>query len=190
MIPAGRGHRVLGTVLITPFVVGGLAAVIVGITFIGGEGKDHDFGYVLVASGGIMMLVFGAALVSNLRSLRSPGLRLTTEGFDLPKHSFAWSDVEDFQFVHGGEGMGDHLRVVYTNGAEQRRPVRRSAVLDRLGQYTAPLYIRTGRLRHGRSTPPGHHASLEEWRSIRRTTSRAANRSGDTGVPDGRSPSW
>jgi len=142
VIPAGRGHRVLGTVLITPFVVGGLAAVIVGITFIGGEGEDHDFGYVLVASGGIMMLVFGAALVFNLRSPRSPGLRLTTEGFDLPKHSFAWSDVEDFQFVHGGEGMGDHLRVVYTNGAEQRRPVRRSAVLDRLGQYTAPLYIR------------------------------------------------
>ena len=110
MSPAGRGNRILGTVLITPFVLGGLAAVIVGITFIGGEGKDLDFGYVLVASGGIMMLIFGAALVSYRCSLQSPGLRLTTEGFDLPKHSFAWSDVDDFQFVHGGEGMGDHLR--------------------------------------------------------------------------------
>ena len=69
MSPAGRGNRILGTVLITPFVLGGLAAVIVGITFIGGEGKDLDFGYVLVASGGIMMLIFGAALVSYRRSL-------------------------------------------------------------------------------------------------------------------------
>ena len=141
VIPAGRGNRVLGTVLITPFVVGGLAAIIVGITYIGGDGTDHDFGYVLVVLGGIMMLVFGAALVSHLRSLLSPGLRLTTEGFDLPKYSFAWSDVEDFQFVHGGEGVGDHLRVLYTNGAEQRGPVRRSAVLAKLGQRTAPLYI-------------------------------------------------
>jgi hypothetical protein len=94
--------------------------------------------------GGLLALLFGIVLVQEVRVLRSPGLRLTAEGYELNGHMRAWSDVEGFELVGTTSRMKTHILVRYAHGAHLSRGEKVSVALGRLGYFSAPAYIPRG----------------------------------------------
>lgn len=85
-------------------------------------------------------VVTGGMLASALRTLRSPGLRLCAEGFELNGGWLAWTDVQEFRPVADGEtGHITHITAVCRPG----RVSKYNAVRRALGLRAAPtrLYL-------------------------------------------------
>lgn len=168
VIPVNRANGVFGMVATTPFLLAGLAMVVGGfITASGGE----DGGYVAALVGVLATLVFGYAWVRSLRTVRAPGrIRLTPDGFELYQHSFAWTDVEDFQTVRiGGDSPVTFVKVLWAPSAKQHPAIRRSAKLEKFGQSTAPSYLQVDVFDTG---GPPLQEILRRWKVGDRTAGR------------------
>ena len=107
--------------------------------------------FLVVGLGWIAAAVFGYVIYQQVRTLRySTGLRLTSEGFQFEKHTWAWGEIDDFETVHTGGLLPTNLRVVYTPGTEPGAVAKASAALARVGLDTGwlpnylPLTFETG----------------------------------------------
>jgi hypothetical protein len=129
------------TIVCGCFVVFGVAIVIAGLTMEPPSSGEASGGPLLAGMGALLVLLFGFVCVQGIRTMRSTGLRLTVDGFQLNNATYAWSDVEDFRVV--GDGDGDtHVRVGFTSdAAKHSRTVRVSVTLGRLRYYTTPAYL-------------------------------------------------
>ena len=104
-----------------------------------------------------------------MRELRSPGLRLTTDGYELNGRMRAWTDVEGFQLTNGvGLGPTTHILVKYAHGAQLSPAEKRSKALGRLGFYYGPAYIARGSFNAG--GPPLERILRQWWRGDGDTT--------------------
>lgn len=120
VVPYTRGARVI-TIVMAVFTVPGLAVITFGISIVAGGSAN---GYLFVVVGSVLTLIFGAGLVASARALRSPGLRLTADGFEVDGRVSRWADVSDLYFVPGkGESSVDRVCVEYVAGVKRRRAV-------------------------------------------------------------------
>ncbi|MEV3905441.1 hypothetical protein AB0K11_24245 [Mycobacterium sp. NPDC050551] len=166
-----RANGIVGVVATTPFILAGSAMVVAGFVIAAGAPGNVDDGYTFAIIGVLGMAPFCFFFVQSVRTIRSPGrLRLTDQGFDVYKHSFSWTDVEDFHTARtGGDSPTDYVKVVWAPGVEQHPAVRRSARLEKLGQKAAPTYIQFGQFDTG-------GVPLQEILRRWRTGDRAAGR--------------
>ncbi len=157
-----RANGIFGAVATTPFILAGLAMVVAGFIIAAGDTKNASGGFVFVIIGMLPVVLFGYFFVLSVRTIRAPRrLRLTAAGFDLSRHSFAWTDVEDFHSVRtGGDSPTWWVKVLWAPSARQHPAVRRSARLEKLGQSTAPTFIQIGQFDTG-ATPL--QEILREW---------------------------
>lgn len=95
-------------------------------------------GIPLVVIGAMCAAVFALPLAQGVHTLRSPGLRLTSDGFALNSHFIRWADVETFELVGAA---ATHVRVHFVPAVAPSRAAKASLTLGRLGLYTAPAYI-------------------------------------------------
>jgi hypothetical protein len=65
---------------------------------------------VLAGMGALTVLMFGRSLVDVVRSLRSPGLRLSIHGLDYNCFRFGWADIDFGLFDTGNTGLAVILR--------------------------------------------------------------------------------
>lgn len=119
-IPRKRGGSVFAIVMAV-FTIPGLAVITFGISIVAGGSAN---GYLFIVTGSVLTLIFGAGLVSAIQQVRSPGLRLDADGFELDGRLSRWADVSDLYFVPGkGESSVDRVCVVYVAGVKRRRAV-------------------------------------------------------------------
>ncbi|WP_164478657.1 hypothetical protein [Mycolicibacterium stellerae] len=143
VIPAARGDGVFRAAVTGCFVVIGLSVAVGGVVVATSNGGSAG-GYALVAIGVLVTAVFAVPLAQTIGSLTGR-LRLTSNGFEINKHTLVWSDIEGFDTVGGAEtGAVSHLRVRCRADTKQSRALRASSALGRLGYYTAPAYIPVG----------------------------------------------
>jgi hypothetical protein len=143
VIPAARGDAVFRVAVTGCFVMIGLSVAVGGVVAATANGGSAG-GYLLMAIGILVTAVLGVPLAQTIGSLTGP-LRLTSNGFEINKHTYAWSDIEGFDAVGGTEtGTVSHLRLRCRADTKQSRALRASSALGRLGYYTAPAYIPAG----------------------------------------------
>lgn len=98
------------------------------------------------AAVGVFSYFFGARL-RNL--LQSPGLHITSVGFDYGRYTWAWADIDGFATAHPLIG-GPSVRVIYKHGTEPTIRAKVSCALARKGFSTGslptflPLLFETG----------------------------------------------
>ncbi len=166
IIPPARRSWIPRAALGCGFILLGLAVTLLGLTgvWLGvtevadvmRHGRDANLGDVALFLGGgvffagvgvFVALLFVIVLVQEVQVLRSTGLRLTTDGYELNGRMRAWNDVEGFQLV--GQAYGTtHILVRYAGGAHLSRGEELSAALGVVG-YFAPAYIARGRYNTG-----------------------------------------
>jgi hypothetical protein len=89
-------------------------------------------------AGVLLAALFGSFVVSLVLQLISPGLRLTSEGFEIFKYKLAWSEVDDFE-----RAGFFHVRVLYWREHELSPREKLSVALGAVDLYLHPAYIRT-----------------------------------------------
>ncbi len=99
---------------------------------------------IFTAEGGVLMFVlgalcaalFGRVAIQGLRTLGSPGLLLSADGFEHNGDYCAWADIETFSVKRER-----HVKVEFIAGVDLSLAARTSVALGKLGFYTAPAYI-------------------------------------------------
>jgi hypothetical protein len=152
IIPPARLTGIVRLVLQGGFVAFGLATVCpfaIGVANALRQRPHVDLGgfAILAAIGTLVALLFGAVLVQEVRALRSPGLRLTTDGYEVNGRRRAWADVAEIQLV-GTAYFTSHIVVKYVPGTQLSRGEKVSEALRWLG-YFPPTYIARSRFNTG-----------------------------------------
>lgn len=146
-----RGLGVFGLLVFTPLFLLGLAIVFPGLwarlpfRWIAllftesGEVPDYaidTLGHPAYKVVGVLVsLVFGFFVLLSLSFLLSPGVRLTSKGFQRGRHFVRWADIEGFQATR------THLRVMFAAEAELSTGTKAKVALGKMGFYFAPVYI-------------------------------------------------
>jgi hypothetical protein len=152
IIPPARRTGIIRVVLQGGFVAFGLAMVcpfVIGVVNALHRRPHVDLGgfAIMAVMGVFMVLLFGAVLVQEVRALRSAGLRLTADGYEIDGRWRAWTDVAEFKLV-GQAYFTSYIVVKYVPGTTLSRSEKVSEALRRLGHFP-PTYIARSRFDTG-----------------------------------------
>jgi hypothetical protein len=109
VLPAVRGNLTFRLVACAVFVTMGATLVVAGLAAIVQHRPDADGMLLLAGMGALVVLMFGRVLLDVVRSLRSPGLRLSINGLDYNGFRFGWADIEAFRVAAGGTTGVTHV---------------------------------------------------------------------------------
>src|SRR5689334_20472888 len=122
----------------------GASLVVAGLAAIVQHRPDADGMLLLTGMGALVVLMFGRVLLDVVRSLRSPGLRLSIQGLDYNGFRFGWADIEAFRVAAGGTTGVTHVRLQFSGDAPLPRSAKVTVALGKAGFFTAPAYIPVG----------------------------------------------
>lgn len=144
VLPAVRDNLTFRLVACAVFVTMGASLAVGGLAAILQHRPDADGMLLLAAMGALLVLMFGRVLLDVVRSMRSPGLRLSINGLDYNGFRFSWADIEAFRVAVGGASGVTHLRLRFSLDAPLPRSAKISVALGKAGFFTAPAYIPVG----------------------------------------------
>lgn len=136
IIPVSRGRTLFQ--LIVGGLFGGLGLALAGWGVLGLLQSGASWQYLVVTLIGLLTAaLLGRFAPLAVRTLRSPGMRLDTTGFEFSGYRLNWADIAGFRLAATGDLGSTHIRVLYRPGAATHR----CTVLDNVGYYGPPTYI-------------------------------------------------
>ena len=138
LLPASRVDAAAHVVFTVVLILMGLAAAAWGLSA-ATPARTVLAAFCVLAIGALVPV-----LVTGCRSLRSPGLRLTQEGFEFSGFKIAWAHVERFNLIVDDEAGPTRIKVVFKPSAELSLLGHAGKIMGTVGVRIKPAYISLG----------------------------------------------